>query len=171
MKFIDKLFKSKNNALTKQAENLVSAANIFAVSSFVTTLDRFPFFSKVDPKQWDFIVSVAGIFIAASRLNGLQLDSVEENLLMDVVAKKLSEWDSDGIRAFEDCKSLFEMEYDRLASSPEYQKDSRFLSSDALGIWIFWNLFGRQAQSDEEINLVRILGSLVTYAFFDWWQQ
>ena len=161
--------KSKN-ALIKQAETLVSAANILAVSSFVPTLDRFPILSKVDPKHWDFIVSVAGVFIAASRLNNLRLKSDQEDLLMEIVAKKLNEWDPDGIRALEDCKSLFEIEYDRLKASSEYQKDNRFLSSDALGIWIVWNLFARQPQSDKEVNLVRIIGSSVTHAFFDWWQ-
>lgn len=170
MKFTDKFFKSKKNTLTKQAENLVSAANIFAVSSFVPTLDRFPILSKVDPKHWDFIVSIAGVFTAASRLNNLRFDNGQEDVLMDIVAKKLGEWDSDGIRAFEDCKSFFETEYDRLAASPEYKKDNRFLSSDALGIWIIWNLFSRQPQSDEEVNLVRIIGSSVTHTFFDWWQ-
>jgi len=89
---------------------------------------------------------------------------------MEIVAKKLNDWDPDGIRAFEDCKSLFETEYDRLKASSEYQKDNRFLSSDALGIWIVWNLFGRQPQSDEEVNFVRTIGSTVTHAFFDWWQ-
>jgi len=51
--------KSKN-VLIKQAETLVSGANIFAVSSFVPTLDRFPILSEIDLKHWDFIVSVAG---------------------------------------------------------------------------------------------------------------
>lgn len=161
--------KSKN-ALIKQAETLVSAANIFAVSSFIPTLDRFPILSKVDPKHWDFIVSVAGVFIAASQLNNLRLKSDQEDLLMKIVAKKLNEWDRDGIRVFEDCKSLFETEYDRLKASSEYQKDNRFLSTDALGIWIVWNLFARQPQRDKEVNLVRIIGSSVTHAFFDWWQ-
>ncbi|OGC09416.1 hypothetical protein A3J90_02630 [candidate division WOR-1 bacterium RIFOXYC2_FULL_37_10] len=161
--------KSKN-VLIKQAETLVSGANIFAVSSFVPTLDRFPILSEIDLKHWDFIVSVAGVFIAASLLNNLQLKSDQEDLLMEIVAKKLNDWDPDGIRAFEDCKSLFETEYDRLKASSEYQKDNRFLSSDALGIWIVWNLFGRQPQSDEEVNFVRTIGSTVTHAFFDWWQ-
>lgn len=171
MNFIKKLFGPKQDTLIERAEKTVSAANIFAVSSFVPTLDRFPILSKVDPKQWDFIVSVAGIFIAASRLNDLRLDSKREEIVMDIMAKKLNEWDPDGIKAFEDCKHLFEMEYDRLAVSLEYQQDKRFLSADALGIWIVWNLFKRQAQSDEEVNLVRVIGTSVTSAFFDWWRQ
>lgn len=165
-----KFTETKKNALTKQAEKLVGASNIFAVSSFVSTLDRFPILSKIDPKHWDFIVSVAGVFIAASRLHNLRIETDQQDLLMDIVAKKLNEWDSNGVRAFEDCKSLFETEYDRLAASRTYKKDEHFLSSDALGIWITWNLFGHQPQSDEEVNLARILGVSVTHAFFDWWQ-
>lgn len=170
MKFIDKLFGPKEDPLVKQAENLVSAAKIFAVSFFVPTLDRFPILSEVDPKHWDFIVTVAGVFIAASRLNDLRLDSKREEIVMVIVAKKLNEWDPDGIRAFEDCKHLFEMEYDRLATSLEYQQNNRFLAADALGIWIVWNLFKRQPQCDEEAKLVRVIGASVTHAFFSWWR-
>jgi len=170
MNFIKKLIGHKQDTLIEQAEKTVSSANFFAVSSFVTTLDRFPILSKVDPKQWDFIVSVAGIFISASRLTALRLDSKREEIAMDILTKKLNEWDPDGIKAFEDCKHFFEMEYDRLAISLKYQKEKRFLAADALGIWIVWNLFKRQAQSDEEVNLARVIGMSVTSAFFDWWR-
>lgn len=56
MGFIDKLFGRKEDMLTKQAKNLVSAANVFAVSLFVPTLDRFSILSEDKPKHWDFIV-------------------------------------------------------------------------------------------------------------------
>jgi hypothetical protein len=171
MGFIDKLFGHKEDTLTKQAKNLVSAANVFAVSLFVPTLDRFSILSEIKPKHWDFIVSVAGVFIAATRLNSLRLDSKREEILMDIVTKEFNTWDPDGIRAFEDCKQLFEMEYDRLSTLSEYQKDNHSLASDALGIWIVWNVFGRQPQSDEEVELVRVIGSAVTHAFFGWWCQ
>jgi hypothetical protein len=169
VKFIDKLFGSKEDILAKQAEKLVRSANIFAVSFFVPTLDHFPILSEVGTKHWDFIVSVAGVFIATSRLNDLRLDSKREEIVLDIVAKELNEWDPDGIRAFEDCKHLFEMEYDRLAVSLEYQQNNRFLAADALGIWIVWNLFKRQPQRDEEVKLVRVIGTSVINAFFSWW--
>jgi hypothetical protein len=171
MGFIDKLFGRKEDMLTKQAEKLVSAANVFAVSFFVPTLDRFSILSEVKPKHWDFIVSVAGVFVAATRLNDLRLDNKRKEILMDVVTKELNTWDPDGIRAFGDCKQLFEMEYDRLSTISEYQKDNHLLASDALGIWIVWNVFGRQPQNDEEVELVRVIGSAVTHAFFGWWYQ
>jgi len=160
----------QNCQLIEKADRLVGAANVFAVGSFVPTLDHFPILSKVNPRHWDFILSVAGVFIVATILNGLQLDNDQGDTLMDIVEKKLSEWDTDGTRAFDDCKSLFEKEYDRLAVSPEYQKDRQFISVDALGIWIVWNLFNRQPQNNEEISLVRVTGSLVMHTFHNWWK-
>lgn len=171
MGFIDKLFGRKEDTLTKQAEKLVSVARVFAVSLFVPTLDRFSILSEVEPKHWDFTVSVAGVFIAATRLNNLRLDSKREKILMDIVTRELNTWDPDGIRAFEDCKQLFEMEYDRLLTLSEYQRDNHFLASDALGMWIVWNVIRRQPQSDKEVELVRVIGSAVTHTFFGWWCQ
>jgi hypothetical protein len=171
MGFINKLFGANEDEFAKQAENLVSAAHIFATSFFVPTLDRFSILSEVDPKHWDFIVSVASVFVASTRLHNLQIDSRREEILMDIVAKKLDAWDPDGIRAFEDCKQLFETEYNRLSHLSEYQQDNHFLSSDALGIWIVLNIFERQPPSEDEINLVRVIGAAVTHAFFNWWQK
>lgn len=135
---------------------------------FTPLLDQFPFLGKVDVKHWDFIVTVAGVFIAATRLNNLKLDSNREDVLMDIVATKLQEWDRDSLRAFEDCKSLFEREFDQLTAAGH---ESRFVGSDALGIWIVWNILGRQPQTQEEIEFVRAVGAMTTHNFFELWTK
>lgn len=162
---------SNTDILKQRAEILVSASEIFAISSFTSVLEDFPILSGVDPKKWDFVVSIAGVFIAATRLRNLKIDDDREDLLMDIVAKKLNEWDSYGIMAFEDCKSLFGKEYDRLSVLSEYKEDNSFLSSDALGVWIVLNIFDKSPQSEEEIRLVRVIGIMVTHAFFEWWKE
>lgn len=156
----------EKDPLIGSAEKLVQAAKISAVGMFVPLVDKFPTLRPVDVKHWDFIVTVAGVFMAASRLNNLKLTDEREGRLMEVVAKELNQWQSDGTHAFEDCKNLFESEYDRLAAAGH---DKRFLASDAVGKWIVWNVLGRAPQTDEEIRLVRTTGAMVTQAFFDWW--
>ncbi|HXH24685.1 MAG TPA: hypothetical protein VNI78_05510 [Vicinamibacterales bacterium] len=166
MSFLGKLLGRRDDPLTERAGNLVQAANINAVSMFTPLLDRFPSLRDVDTEQWDFILTVAGVFMAASRLNNLRLGNAREERLMEIVAADLNRWNADGIRGFEDCKGLFEREFDRLTAAGH---EPRFVAADAVGTWIVWNVLGRSPQTDEECQLVRATGALVTHAFFDWW--
>jgi hypothetical protein len=81
--------------------------------------------------------------------------------------QEFNAWDRDAIRAFDDCKQLFDREYDRLNAIGH---DSQFLASDALGSWIVWNALGKQPITMEEITLVRGVGAITTHAFFNWWK-
>jgi len=82
--------------------------------------------------------------MAATRLNNLRLGDTREDNLMEVVAKRLNEWKPDGIRGFEDCKGLFEREFDRLERAGH---DPQFVAADAVGQWIVWNVLGRPPQT------------------------
>jgi len=162
------LFRPKRDPLQKQAETLVAAARINATSMFMPLLDKFPFLHEADVEQWDFIVTAAGVFMGASALTNMRVGEAREDALMETVAESLMNWNSDGIRAFEDCKGLYESEYDRLAAVGH---EPRFLASDAVGLWIAWNVLGRAPQSQDECMLVRTTGAMVTHAFFDWWKE
>lgn len=154
--------------LLEGAENLVQFAHLNAVGMFTPLLDRFPILLQVDDEHSFFILTVANVFMAATRLNNLHLDKDREERLMEVVAKRLNEWNPEGLRFFEDCKGLFESEFDRLTKAGH---EPRFVASDAVGKWIVWNLFERPPQTDEECMLVRATGAMVTHAFFDWWDK
>jgi hypothetical protein len=145
---------------------LVSAANISAIGMFTPLLDKFPLLRPIDIKHWDFILTIAAVFMASSRLNNLHLGDAREEALMEVIAERLDQWQPDGTHAFEDCKKLYESEYDRLAATGH---EKRFLASDSVGKWIVLNVFGRAPQSDDECMLVRAAGAMVTHAFFNWW--
>jgi len=162
------LFKPKEDPLQQQAATLVSAAGINATSIFVPLLDKFPFLREADVEHWDFILTVAGVFMAASRLNSLRLGDPREDSLMETIAESLVEWNPDSIRGFEDCKDLFENEYDRLTTLGH---EARFIASDAVGKWIVWNVLGRAPKTQDECMLVRATGTMVTHAFFDWWNN
>jgi hypothetical protein len=168
--FLRRLFRQTNqpDPLLERAENLVQAAQINAVGMFTPLLDRFPILRQVDVEHSDFILTVASVFMAATRLNNLRLGDDREERLMEVVAARLDQWKPDGIRGFEDCKGLFESEFDRLTKAGH---EPRFVASDAVGKWIVWNVLGRPPQTDEECILVRAAGGMVTHAFFDWWDK
>jgi len=86
---------------------------------------------------------------------------------MDVVARSLADWSpQNGIRGFEDCKAMFERNFDALTRS---QHEPRFVASDALGMWIVWNLLERAPAAEEERKLVRVVGAAVVHHFFSWW--
>lgn len=156
-------------SLLEEAENLVQFAHVAAGGMFTSLLGRFPILLQVDDEHSDFILTVAGVFMAATRLNNLHLDEEDhEESLMEVVTKRLNEWNPDGPRFFEDCKGLFENEFDRLTKAGH---EPRFVASDAVGKWIVWNLLERPPQTDEECMLVRATGAMVTHAFFDWWDK
>lgn len=166
MSFLRRLLGETQDPLLERAGNLVQAAHINAVGMFTPLLERFPILKRVDTEQWDFVLTVAGVFMAASRLNNLRLGDTREERLMEIVADRLNRWKPDGIRAFEDCKGLFEKEFHRLTAAAH---EPRFVAADAVGIWIVWNVLGRSPQTDEECQLVRATGTLATHAFFDWW--
>lgn len=168
MGILSGFLRPEQDPLHKQAENLVAAAQINATTMFVPLLDKFPFLREANVEHWDFIVTVAGVFMAASRLTGLRVGEDREEKLMETVAERLEEWSPDGVRAFEDCKGLYETEYNRLAAASH---EPRFLASDAVGKWIVWNVLGRAPSGRDECMLVRTAGGLVTHAFFDWWRE
>jgi hypothetical protein len=159
---------SLQDPLLESAKTLVDAAHVNAVTMFTPLLDQFSDLQKIDVEHWDFILTVAGVFAASTRLHNLCLGGVREEGLMQIVAENLDRWNPDGIRAFEDCKQLFESEYDRLIEAGHEQS---FVASDAVGMWIVWNVLGRQPQTEEECKLVRTVGSMVIHNFFRWWGE
>jgi hypothetical protein len=161
------LFGEKQDPLQEKAATLVQAARASAVGMFVPLLDRFPALREADPDHWDFVLTIAGTFMAATRLNNLGIGDAREEKLMEIVAVQLSEWKPDGIRGFEDCKGFFESEFDRLSAAGH---PVRFVASDAVGKWIVWNVLGRPPETEEECTLVRTTGTMVTHSVFDWWE-
>jgi len=167
MDFFNNLFGKKQDPLLKNAVDLVQHAQINSVGMFIPLLDRFPVLHEADAEHWDFILTIAGVFMAASRLNDMSIGDEYEKNLMEIVAKHLEEWNPGSIQGFEDCKNLYESEYDRLAA---IENDSQFVSSDAVGKWIVWNVLGRAPETDEECMLVRTTGTMITHTFFNWWE-
>ena len=160
------LFK-KGKLLHEKANMLVKDAKTNSVTMYMPFLNKFSVLREVDVEHWDFILTVAGVFIAANRLNNLRLGNRREEKLMEIIAEDLDKWDSDGIPAFEHCKKFFASECERLAAAGY---DPQFLTIDVIGAWITLNLLGRPPRIDEEYKLIRPVGLMVTQAFFSYWE-
>jgi hypothetical protein len=98
-----------------KADNLVQIAGMNAVAMFESLLKKFSFLREVDVKQWDFTLTIAGVFIAVTRLVDLGLRGNRQRKLLRKVGAKLTRWDpTNGRRAFEDCASYYERTFDEL---------------------------------------------------------
>jgi hypothetical protein len=128
--------------LLRQADTLVSAAETYATETFTSLLKKFSFLREVDKRHWDFILTIAGVFIAVTRLGHLGLGENHQRKLMGKVGEKLTQWDpANGRRAFEDCASFYERAFNELTSAGD---EPRFVGSDALGSWVVWSVLGRR---------------------------
>lgn len=92
----------------------------------------------------------------------------KKDALLDAVTRELIGHYPDGPDACEDCPKFVDRTYDGLA---QVRSDPTFLFSDSLGSWVVWNLYGHAAESEEEGQLVRIVGGLLVHGFVKWWKQ
>ena len=150
------------------AQRLVATCSFYAVPLITTLSVKFPVLDNVDREHWDFIVTVAGVFIATSRLEQLGLTDKQKTSLLEIIVNDLQEWKSDGLRAIDNCKTLFEREFDELTARGH---EERYTGSDALGMWIIVNVLGHGPQNKEEVRLLRTVGAMVTATFFDYWSR
>jgi hypothetical protein len=165
MRFLRGLLSRKDDQLRRKAERLVSSARINATSLFAPTIDQHALLRNVKTEQWDFVVTIAGVFIATTRLWNLKIGDQREQELTDIIMRGLAHWDpNNGIPGVEDCKATFERNFDAFTRA---QHEPRFIASDSVGWWVVCNLLMRAPEgSEEERKLVRIIGAAITYVFF-----
>jgi len=155
------------NKFIERGEQLPSAAKIVAVGSYVPLLDKHPIIGKIDPKHWDFFLTIGGTFVAISQLNHENIPKQDRESILDVITKKAVEAYPNSTNACEDCRSFFDRTCDRLEKEGY---DQQFLSSDAIGTWVVWNLFGHKPENEDEINLIRPIGISLVASFISWWK-
>jgi hypothetical protein len=171
--------------LLREADDLVQVAEMNATVMFESLLKKFSFLREVDLKRWEFIVTIASVFIAIVRLQELGLGENRQQKLMERVGAKLIQWNpTNGRRRFENCASFYEKAFNELTSVSEPQfvgsdalgswtsvSGPQFVGSDALGSWVVWSVLSRPAQSEEEHRLVRVVGGMVTHTYFKWLEE
>jgi hypothetical protein len=110
MKFLRGLLSRKDDQLRRKAERLVSSARVNATSLFAPTIDQHALLRNVKTERWDFVVTIAGVFIATTRLWNLKIGDQREQELTDIIMRGLAHWDpNNGIPGIEDCKATFEI--------------------------------------------------------------
>src|SRR5262245_32271988 len=128
----------KRDPLKRDAALLVGTANTLAIDMFAKFIDEFPFIPHDERGQryWDFVVTIAGVFLALIRLRTVNLNEKRRLKLEKKVAARLVQLYPRSARpAFEKCKSFFDKTYyDLLDAGYEPQ----LVASDAIGGWVVW---------------------------------
>lgn len=81
---------------------LIPSANILAVSSFTKFLNTYNELKTVDPTEWDFFVTVAGISVGLMSLADKVTNESEYNRLTKILSTKIVKWDKRGELALSD---------------------------------------------------------------------
>ena len=100
-----------------QAENLVKSAQILATGAYTSVGERFDLVYSIPIDRWDSVLTVAGVFMAATRANYIGLSESQVGSLIEIVAQNISAWRPEGIAALEDCKAFFDHTCDGLDRS------------------------------------------------------
>jgi len=158
------------NKLIEGAEKLPGAAKILAVGSYTQFLGKYPIIEKIKPEHWEFVLAIAGIFVAVSQLNHENIPEQNKDAILDTVTTAAIEIYPDSIEACEDCRNFVDRTYDGLFKDKECKDNPKFLFSDSLGSWVVWNLFGYVPSNEDERNLIRILGGFLVDSFISWWK-
>jgi hypothetical protein len=124
------------------ADKLPAAARMLAVSSYGRFCDEYPLLREVSPDHWDFVLTIAGIFVAVSKLSHDDTPETVKDTILTTVTNAALEVYPDCLEASENCADFVDRTYDGLSESQEYLERPEFLFSDSLGAWMVWNLVG-----------------------------
>ena len=142
----------------------MSAANILAVSTFVPLIDKYPFLKQCAPKDWDFFATAAAIHVAIASLIR-SVSSERFKLLYLAVVPEIHNWNQQSEDAILDCQRFIKRTLDAQPAGA-----GSVLPSDALGMWIIWNLLLR-APTYEEAQASRSIGRALAAPLRDWWDS
>ncbi len=152
--------------LVEKAETLVTMSSSVAIASLTSAEQELelPEIITDDVENWNFFVTVAGVFAALHALAQTVSDDTFETVGTRAF-QKLDEWNPQGSGAFADCQHFVE---NSLKSASDEQVD--IITADAIGMWLLCNLYGR-FPSMEESGPARPLGGLLLDTFADWWVE
>jgi len=156
------------DSLAESASTLVTTANTHAVASYTLVLDRFPFLEELSLTLWDFLFTVAAVFVANEHLRNYRIDDATRSAVTETIDASLEEWDRNALAAYEDLRQFL---YDECEKSDEAERSSEFFLSDTIGAWVAINLLGRQLKTDEECEFVRAIGFAMTAIFLEFWEH
>jgi hypothetical protein len=148
--------------------NLLPSANILAVSSFKNFLDAHNELKTVDPREWDFFVTVAGLSVGLMGLADKVRNESEYNRLTKILSTQILEWDKRGEHALSDLMVRLKNFREGMMALPpdEFTK----LWASLISSWCFVNL-KLEVPRNLLNNLMIDLGMLLIVSFHDWWSK
>ena len=161
----------KRDPLESDADLLVDAVNNLAISTFPKFSDEFAFIPHDERGRdyWDFVVTIAGVFIALIGLRTLNLNKKRRLKLEKKVAACLVRlYPAIARPAFEKCKSFFDETYYDLSDAGY---EPQLIASDTIGGWVVWAILGHPAETEQEVKLARRVGIMIVHSFFNWWEK
>lgn len=163
---------SDNDPLMLRADILVATAKAMAKPARESALAKYAFLGKFiatpeDETWWQIVFCIAAVYIAAARLQNLAVGEARESELMSRVTEHLLELNANALTAFDDCKEFFSRSFEALTAKAH---NPRFVTSDAIGSWVAWNMMDRGPETEDEAQFVRGVGVAITHAFFGWWE-
>ena len=150
--------------LDAQAKRLVDATNILAISTFVPAVDQYPFLKQCNPNDWDFFATVASVQVGIANLLH-SVSSERFKLLYPIIAAALHKWNPQGEDAVRDCQAFIRRSLNHRSVAAE-----NILPTDALGMWVIWNLL-RRTPTREEASASRGIGGALATPIQDWWES
>lgn len=153
----------------ERADELITAAHIFAVGMYLPFSDKFPEIEAVANSNlvelWDYLLFIASVGTAFMEI----ADTVPEKDQRGIacaVYKKLNDWSPNSYDAIKDFIKCVKKLLDSGVEVP-----------DTIGFWIWANL-GKQEQSNQQLKelassfrLVRQIGLPILTAFHNWWKK
>lgn len=147
------------NAHLKLAANLVGIARATVPSYHLDLAQRFPVLSPVYEGDWMFFTTVAAVWSASATIN-IYIPDNQQSEVRAYISRDLAEWHPGAVRAIHDL-TVF------IANGAEDEPQPSYLPA-AVGLWIVWNLFGREP-SDSECWAGSAIGNRIVDQFTPYW--
>jgi hypothetical protein len=137
----------------QSAQNLVAAAEVFAVNSRSVFIGQYPVFGKIVSGDWKVLVTIAGtgtaLLIAADFF-----PQEEQRELTQTVLHKLHDWNKSSVAELQDFLGFITSHVTAADQLP-----------DAIGDWVTRSI----PNADVTPIATRVLGLAVLKTFENWW--
>lgn len=157
--------------LQRRANVVVSTATTLGVGCYVPYATEYAEIYTVAPEHWDWVFTVAGVYVALVSLGNRSFSRSRKDRLMRPVEAAYVKRIRDARAAFADCRTMCERTMESLSEADFYKANPHLVAVDAIGRWMSWNAFGRAPSSEPEQVLARLMGSTCVQAFGGWWDD
>lgn len=148
---------------------MVSFVQFAVISLQSDVAEEFNSIRALDSEDWNFFVTVAHVYCALAWLVP-KVSAERYSVLCSIVNTELNAWNRNGQRALEDCTNFVNRTAQRLVSDEGHKQrtEDKFAYTDALGMWVLWNLYGRKT-SYEKARPARAIGGVAFTSMASYW--